>query len=177
VIYEETDIKGVFVIEPQMLEDERGFFTRTWCAQEFREHGLNPRLVQCNVSFNKRMGTVRGMHYQVAPYEEPKLVRCTKGSIYDVVIDLRPGSPTFKRWKAVTLAAHNYKMVYIPEGCAHGFQTLEDNSEVFYQISEFYAPEYSRGVRWDDPAFDIQWPPVHARTMSARDRGFPDFHS
>jgi len=175
VIFEETDIKGVFVIEPQMLEDERGFFARAWCEQEFKAHGLNPRLVQCNVSFNKAMGTMRGMHYQIAPYEEARLVRCTKGSIYDVVIDLRPDSPTFKRWKAVTLMADNYKMVYVPEGCAHGFQTLEDNTEVFYHMSEFYAPEYSRGVRWDDPAFGIQWPAVDVRTISARDRGYPDF--
>ncbi len=125
---------------------------------------------------NKRKATWPSIHYQAAPHEEANLVRFPRGEIYDVVIDLRPGSPTFKRWIAVTLTTDNYKMVYIPEGCAHGFQTLEDNSEVFYQISEFYAPEYSRGVRWDDPTFAIQWPAVDERTTSARDRGFPDFH-
>jgi dTDP-4-dehydrorhamnose 3,5-epimerase len=170
----ETALQGAFIIELDRQEDERGFFARTWCQREFIAHGLNPRLVQCNVSFNRRRGTLRGMHYQVAPYAEAKLVRCTRGAIYDVIIDLRPDSPTFTQWIAVELTADNHRMLYIPEQFAHGFQTLEDNTEVFYQMSEFYAPECARGVRWNDPAFAIAWPPAE-RIISERDRHYPDF--
>ncbi len=166
--------RGAFVIEPEPIVDERGFFARTFCCEEFTAYGLHPNLVQCNVSFNKRKGTLRGMHYQVPPYEEAKLVRCTMGAIFDVVIDLRPDSPTFKQWAAVELTAKNLKMLYIPENFAHGFQTLEKNSEVFYQMSEFYHPECARGVRWDDPAFGIAWPLAQS-FMSEKDRGYPDF--
>jgi dTDP-4-dehydrorhamnose 3,5-epimerase len=174
VIFTETKLLGAFVIEAERFEDERGFFARTWCQREFKAHGLNPRLVQCSISFNKKKGTLRGMHYQVAPFEEVKLVRCTKGAIYDVIIDLRPESPTFKRYIAIVLSADNRKMLYIPERFAHGFQTLEDNTEVFYQMSEFYAPEGTRGVRWNDPTFAIEWP--HAvRVIIERDRNYPDF--
>src|SRR5262249_3900890 len=176
VIFTETRLEGAFVIEPEKLEDERGFFARTWCRREFEAHGLNPRLVQCSVSFNEKRGTLRGMHYQVAPHEEAKLVRCTKGAIYDVIVDLRPGSPTFKRHVAVVLTVENRTMLYIPEGCAHGFQTLEDKTEVVYQMSEFYAPECARGVRWDDPAFAIEWPSAE-RTIIERDRNYPNFSS
>jgi len=174
VIFRQVKLKGAFIIEPQRLEDERGFFARTFCQEEFKARGLNPRVVQCNISFNKKRGTLRGMHYQVAPYEEARLVRCTKGAIYDVIIDLRPDSPTAMQWVAVELTADSRRMLYIPEGFAHGFQTLEDNTEVFYQMSEFYHPECARGVRWDDPALGIEWPLLNP-ILSAKDRSYPDF--
>ena len=174
MIFTETRIPGAFLIEPEPLEDERGFFARTWCQREFKAQGLSPQLVQCSISFNKKKGTLRGMHYQAAPHEEAKLVRCTKGAIYDVILDLRPWSPTFKQHVAVVLSAQNRKMLYVPEGVAHGFQTLEDETEVFYQMSEFYTPEWARGVRWDDPAFDIPWP-ADARVIAARDRSYSDY--
>lgn len=172
--FEPTALPGVVVVEPERLEDERGFFARTWCTREFERHGLNPRLVQCSISFNARRGTLRGLHYQVAPDQEAKLVRCTMGAIYDVVVDLRPDSPTFRRWVAVELSADNRRMVYVPEGCAHGFQCLQDGCEVFYQMSVFYAPASARGVRWDDPAFGVVWP-IAPPIMSPRDRQYPDF--
>ena len=174
--FTETPLAGAFVIEPEKLEDERGFFARTWCQQEFEAHRLNSRLVQCSTSFNHRRGTLRGIHYQVAPFEEAKLVRCTAGAIFDVIVDLRQDSPAFKQSLGINLTAQNHKMLYIPEGLAHGFLTLEDNTEVFYQMSEFYSAEHSRGVRWNDPAFRIEWPfaPV---IMSERDRSYPDFIS
>jgi dTDP-4-dehydrorhamnose 3,5-epimerase len=175
VIFRETKLKGAFIIELEKLEDERGFFARTFCQEQFKAHGLNPRVVQCNISFNKKRGTLRGMHYQVEPYAEAKLVRCTRGAIYDVIIDLRPDSPTFKEWVAVELTADNHRMFYIPEGFAHGFQTLEDNTEVFYQMSEFYHPECARGVRWDDPLFGIEWPIANV-IVSAKDRSYLDFN-
>jgi len=174
VIFTETKLKGTFTIEPERLEDQRGFFARTWCQREFEVHGLNPRIVQCSISFNKKKGTLRGMHYQVAPFQEVKLVRCTKGGIYDVIIDLRPESPTFKRYIAIILSADNRKMLYIPERFAHGFQTLEDNTEVFYQMSEFYTPEGARGLRWNDPTFAIEWPQAE-RIIIERDLNYPDF--
>lgn len=170
----ETALKGAFIIELEKIEDERGFFARIWCQQEFATHGLNPRLVQCNISFNRRKGTLRGMHYQAKPYEEAKLIRCTRGAIYDVIIDLRLDSLTFKQWMAVELTTDNHRMLYVPEGCAHGFQTLEDCTEVFYQMSEFYAPAQARGVRWNDPAFSIQWPLVE-RIISEQDQSYRDF--
>jgi dTDP-4-dehydrorhamnose 3,5-epimerase len=175
MIFRETRLKGAFIIEPERLEDERGFFARTFCLEEFKAHGIHFQVVQCNISFNKKKGTLRGMHYQIAPYEEAKLVRCTRGAIYDVIIDLRPESPTFKQWIAVELTAENHQMLYVPEGFAHGFQTLEDNTEVFYQMSEFYHPECVRGVRWDDPAFGIEWPPVEQRIISPKDQEYPNF--
>ena len=174
MILVETGLPGAFVIEMERRDDERGFFARSWCQHEFEERGLNPRLVQCNVSFNKKRGTLRGMHYQAKPYEEAKVVRCTRGAVYDVVIDLRVGSPTYLRWEAVELNEDNRLMLYVPEGFAHGFQTLGDCTEVFYQMSEAYMPEYARGVRWDDPAFRIRWPEGE-RIISARDRGYVDF--
>ena len=174
MIFTETNLEGAFIVEPERLEDERGFFARTWCQREFEDHGLNARWVQCNISFNKRKGTLRGMHYQAAPYEEAKLVRCTMGSTYDVIIDLRSESPSFKQHAVVVLTALNRKMLYVPEGFAHGFLTLEDNTEVFYQMSEFYVAECARGVRWNDPAFGIQWP-ADVQAISDRDRNHPDF--
>ena len=175
MIFEETKLKGAFIIEPERLEDLRGFFARTWDPREFQAHGLNPRLAQCNISFNKKKGTLRGMHYQDSPFAEAKLVRCTMGALHDVIIDLRLDSATFKQHIGVMLTAENRKMLYVPEGFAHGFQTLEDNTEVFYQVSQFYAPEYARGVRWNDPAFGIEWPPADERTIIERDRNYPDF--
>lgn len=175
MIFRELELKGAFLLEPQMFEDERGFFARTWCQNEFEAHGLNTRLVQCNVSFNRLTGTLRGMHFQAAPYTEVKLVRCTAGAIYDVIIDLRPESPTFKKWAGVELTAQNRYGLYIPEGFAHGFQTLADNSEVFYQMSEFYHPESARGVRWNDSAFEIAWPPCDKRIIAAKDNTYEDF--
>jgi dTDP-4-dehydrorhamnose 3,5-epimerase len=174
MIFKETTLKGAFVIEPERRHDERGFFARTWCQREFAAEGLPPQWVQCNISFSRQRGTLRGMHYQAAPYEEAKLVRCTRGAIYDVIIDLRAESPTFRRWVAVELTTDNRCMLFIPKGFAHGFQTLVDDTEVFYQMSQFYAPEYARGVRWDDPAFKISWP-AEKRIISERDQGFPDF--
>jgi dTDP-4-dehydrorhamnose 3,5-epimerase len=174
VIFTETKLKGAFIIDIERVEDGRGFFARTWCQREFEALNINSRLVQCNLSFNRYCGTLRGMHYQEIPYGEAKLIRCTRGRIYDVIIDLRPDSPTFTRWLAVELTADNSRMLYVPEQFAHGFQTLEDDSEVFYQMSEFYMPEYMRGVRWNDPAFSICWPPAE-RIISERDQKFPDF--
>jgi len=172
--FHETKVAGVFEITLDLNSDERGFFARSWCQKEFEHHGLNPKVVQCNVSFNARKGTLRGIHYQDVPYQEAKLVRCTKGSIYDVVVDLRPDSTTFKGWIAVVLTAEKRNMLYVPEGCGHGFLTLEDETEVFYQMSEFYHAELSRGVRFDDPAFQIAWP-SKVEVISERDRTYPNF--
>jgi|SRR6516225_328753 len=174
MIFTRTKLPGVFIVEPEKLEDERGFFARSWCRREFEAYGLNPCLVQCDISFSQKKGTLRGMHYQVAPFSEVKLVRCTMGSIFDAIIDLRPESPRFKEHMGVILSADNHKMFYVPDGCAHGFITLDDSTEVFYQMSEFYASEHGRGVRWNDPAFKISWPLVPTM-MSERDRTYPDF--
>ncbi|CAN5652532.1 dTDP-4-dehydrorhamnose 3,5-epimerase [soil metagenome] len=176
MIFTETELEGAFVVDPEKLGDERGFFARAWDRQEFEAHGLNPQLVQCNISFNKEKGTLRGMHYQAAPYDEAKLVRCTRGAIYDVAVDLRPNSPTFKQWVGRELTVDNRRMLYVPEGFAHGFQTLEDDTEVFYQVSVFHSPDHGRGVRWDDPAFGIKWP-TETRVIVDRDRKYPDFIS
>jgi dTDP-4-dehydrorhamnose 3,5-epimerase len=169
-----TEIEGVWVVEPERHEDERGFFARTWDAQEFAERGLNARLVQCSVSYNRARGTLRGMHYQVPPHEEAKLVRCTAGAIYDVAVDLRPGSSTLCAWFGVELSAENRFALYVPEGCGHGFLTLTDDAEVAYLISEAHAPDAARGVRYDDPAFGIRWP-APVVTVNERDRTYPDF--
>ena len=167
-----TALPGVFFVDIEAIEDDRGFFARSFCRDEFSAHGLSPELVQCSVSWNRRKGTLRGMHYQAPPHEEHKLVRCTSGAIHDVVVDLRADSPARHRWIAVELSAANRRAVYIPPGCAHGFQTLSDDSEVFYQMSEFYHSESARGVRFDDPAFGIEWP-LPNPIISARDRALP----
>jgi dTDP-4-dehydrorhamnose 3,5-epimerase len=167
-------LAGVVEVHLDPIIDERGFFARSWCAKEFELNGLNPRLVQCNVSFNTYKGTLRGIHYQNEPHQEAKLVRCTQGAIYDVAVDLRPQSSTFRRWVAATLTAENRHMLYIPEGCAHGFLTLATNTEVSYQMSEFYHPESARGVRFDDAAFKIEWP-EKIEVISERDRNYRDF--
>lgn len=173
--YTQTAIEGAYVVEMEPIEDERGIFARSWCQKEFTDHGLNPKIVQCNVSFNKKKGTLRGMHYQIAPFEEAKLVRATRGAIYDVIVDIRPKSPTFKKWFGIELASGNFKMLYVPKGIAHGFETLKDNTEVFYQMSEFYSPGHARGIRWDDPSFAIDWPGGD-KTISAKDLQYSDFH-
>lgn len=169
-----TALAGACIIDIEPVPDERGFFARSWCREEFAKHGLNPDLAQCNISFNKKRGTLRGMHYQAKPHEETKVVRCTRGMIYDVIVDLRPELPTFRKWIAVELSADNRRMLYVPSGFAHGFQSLVDDTEVFYQISTFYHPESARGARWDDPAFGIEWP-VMERVISDKDRQYPDF--
>ena len=176
MIFEATTLAGAYVIHEEPHRDHRGFFARTWCQKEFEQHGLNPRLVQCNVSFNARKGTWRGMHYQVAPYEEAKLVKCIAGAVCDVIVDLRPDSPTFKKHLAVTLSARNRKMLYVPEQFAHGFLTLEDDTEVFYQMSEFHSPESARGFRWNDPEFGVQLP-LEVAVISDRDASYPDFRA
>lgn len=176
MIFKETSLAGVVEVHLDPRSDERGFFARSWCEKEFASHGLNPRLAQCNVSFNPRKGTLRGIHYQDEPLREAKLVRCTQGAIYDVAVDLRPQSTTFRHWVAVILSAENRHMLYIPEGCGHGLLTLTDNAEVFYQMSEFYHPELARGVRFDDPAFEIEWP-EKIEVISERDRTCPNFES
>ena len=174
MIINPTDIPGAYLVELQPRQDERGFFARSWCAREFSERGLEERLAQCNISFNDRRGTLRGMHYQADPFPEAKLVRCTHGSIFDVVLDLRPGSPTYLAWRGFELTRTNRRALYVPAGCAHGFQSLEDETEVLYHMSEFFHPEQARGVRWNDPAFGIQWP-LPQPILSARDAGYPDF--
>lgn len=174
MIFTETILQGAYVIHLEKIEDERGFFCRSWCTKVFKEHGLNHNLVQCNISYNRKKGTLRGMHFQAYPHKEAKLVRCTMGMLFDVIIDLRPRSATFMQWIGVELSAENRKMLYIPEGFAHGFQTLEDNTEVFYQMSEFYFPEVDRGVRWNDPQFNIKWP-YYEPTISHKDQSFADF--
>jgi dTDP-4-dehydrorhamnose 3,5-epimerase len=173
--FQELEIPGAFVIGLEQHTDDRGFFARAWCGQEFEAHGLNPALAQVNLSFNELAGTLRGMHYQRAPHEEAKCVRCTRGAIYDVVLDLRAPSRTYMQWTAVELTAENRLMVYVPEGCAHGYQTLVDGTETFYLVSEFYAPGSEGGVRWNDPAFGIDWPDAADRVMSPKDAAWPDF--
>ena len=172
MIFTETKLKGAFIIDPEKLDDERGFFARTFCQKEFEARGINSRLVQCSVSFNREKGTLRGMHYQTPPHEEARLIRCISGAIYDVIIDLRRSSPTYRQWSAVELTKENYKAIYVPEGFAHGFQTLDPNTVVFYQMSEFYHSENAQGVRWDDPLYGIRWP-LKPRCISARDASYP----
>jgi dTDP-4-dehydrorhamnose 3,5-epimerase len=176
MIFTPTKLAGAYIVEPEPIEDQRGSFARTFCRNEFAELGLQTEWVQCNISFNKKKGTLRGMHYQAAPYQEVKLVRCTAGAIYDVIIDLRPDSATYTQWVAVELTAEHRQMLYVPEDFAHGFLTLEDDTEIFYQMTQFYAPEAARGQRWDDPAFDIHWP-ENITTISPKDRDYPDFDS
>ena len=176
MIFTETKLDGVFIIEPEKIEDERGFFARVWDKEVFEEMRLDPKLVQCNISFNKKRGTIRGMHYQIHPYEEAKLVRCTKGSVFEVMIDLRPNSKNFKKWQSVEISSENYKMLYVPEGFALGFQTLEDDTELHYQMSQKYVAEYARGIRWDDKIFKISWP-LKPTVISKKDLSYKAFES
>jgi dTDP-4-dehydrorhamnose 3,5-epimerase len=173
LIFQDTNLKGAFVVEMAQIDDERGWFARAWCQKEFEAHGLNARIVQANQSYNRHRGTLRGLHYQVAPFAEAKLVRCLRGSIYDAIVDLRPESPTFLQWIGVELSAGNRKMLYVPEGFGHGFQTLEDETDVFYQVTQFYTPGAEGGIRWDDPAIGVQWPEVERRLISEKDRSWP----
>lgn len=172
--FTETELSGAYIIDVEPHRDERGFFARGWCQREFEEAGLVARVVQVNISTNERAGTLRGMHYQLQPHAETKLVRCTKGALFDVIIDLRPDSPTFMQWTGVELSAGNYRMLYVPEDFAHGFITLEDGTEATYQVSEFYTPGAERGIRYDDPAFGIEWPRA-VDVISDKDRAWPDF--
>ena len=170
----ETPLKGAYIVEIDPRADNRGFFARSFCRQEFEAQGLNPAVAQCNISFNPKAGTLRGMHYQAEPFREVKLVRCTTGAIYDAVIDLRSGSATYRRWFGVELTADNRRALYVPEGFAHGYLTLTGNTEVFYQVSEFYSPGHERGIRWNDPAFGIKWP-KDPLVISPKDASHPDF--
>lgn len=174
MIFTETKLAGAFLIEPELIHDDRGFFAVLWSEAEFRANGLNPRVVQSNSSYNKLKGTLRGMHFQINPHEEAKLVRCTAGAIFDVIVDLRKDSRTFREWIGFELSAKNRHLLYVPEGFAHGYQTLADDSEISYQISESYHPESARGVRWNDPAFGIEWP-EQVTVIAERDDSYPDF--
>jgi dTDP-4-dehydrorhamnose 3,5-epimerase len=171
----ETKLKGSYLIEPERFDDERGFFARVFSAREFAAHGITDRFVEGNLSFNRKRSTLRGMHYQADPDSQGKVVRCTAGAIFDVGIDLRSESPTFKQWIGYELSAENRLSFFVPPGFAHGYLTLEDNTEVYYEVSNFYAPENSRGIRWDDPAFSIEWPNVGEMIINERDRTYPDF--
>ena len=175
MIFTETRLHGVYLLEPRRFEDERGFFAPSFSAKEFAERGLESRFVENNISYSRSRGTLRGMHYQAAPHAQAKLVRCTAGAIFDCIIDLREGSETFAQWVGVELSADNHTQLYVPEGFAHGFQTLADATEVFYQMSSPYVPESAQGVRWDDPAFGIVWPEAAERVINERDRTYPDF--
>ena len=175
MIFRETKLAGAFILEPERFVDERGFFARSWSQLESAERGLESHIVECNRSFNARKATVRGMHYQAAPFSQVKIVSCPRGAIYDVIIDLRPESDTFREWVAVELSGENGLMLYVPAGLAHGFQTLRDETEVAYQMFAAYAPEYARGVRWNDPAFGVSWPLANQVFINQRDRDYPDF--
>ena len=171
--FTETRLKGAYIIDIEPHDDKRGFFARVWCRKEFAEQGLASSLAQCSIAYNSKRGTLRGMHYQEAPHEEIKLVRCTKGAVYDVIVDLRPGSGTFRQWIGVELSEDNRRTIYIPEGFAHGYITLKQDSELFYQMSEFYVPEAGTGVRWNDPVLGIEWPDVGDITVADRDQAWP----
>jgi dTDP-4-dehydrorhamnose 3,5-epimerase len=171
----ETELAGAYVLDLEPIEDDRGFFARAWDTKELAEHGLDTEIAQCNISYNRRRGTVRGMHRQRRPHEEVKLIRCTRGSLFDVIVDLRADSPTYLRWIGVELSAANRRSLYVPRGLAHGYQTLEDDTEAFYMVSELYAPGAEAGVRWDDPAFGIEWPFGAPTVISEKDRSWPDF--
>jgi len=172
VIFQELKIKGAWLIEPEKQEDDRGFFARTWCQREFAARGLTTTFVQCNISFNKKKGTLRGLHYQVPPAAEAKLIMCVKGAIHDVIVDLRQDSPTYLHWLAVELTRNEHKLLYIPEGCAHGFQTTEPETEIFYLHTQFFSPEHERGIRYNDPTLSIRWP-LEVAMISERDQCHP----
>jgi dTDP-4-dehydrorhamnose 3,5-epimerase len=172
--FTELSLKGAFIIEVDKIKDERGFFGRLWCENEFKIHQMKTNIVQSNVSLSKKKGTLRGLHFQKGGYAETKFVRCTRGSVYDVIVDLRPDSPTFKQWFGVELTADNYKMIYVPENFAHGFLTLEDNSEVYYLVTQFYNKEHEGGLRYDDPALNIEWP-LEIQEVSDKDKNHPEF--
>jgi len=172
----ETKLKGAYIIEIEKLEDERGFFARTWDFEEFSKIGLNNDISQCSISFNLKKGTLRGLHYQIEPFSEIKIISCIRGKIFDVIVDLRKDSATFKQWTNFEISQNDYKFVYIPKGFAHGFQTLEENTIISYQISQSYKPEYARGIRWDDKTFNIKWP-ISQPVISEKDRSWKFFDS
>jgi dTDP-4-dehydrorhamnose 3,5-epimerase len=172
MIFTETPLSGAYLVDMERLTDERGFFARSYCADEFAAKRSAPELRQCSVSYNAREGTLRGLHYQDTPHEEHKLVRCTAGAVFDVIVDIRPGSPTYRRWFGVELTMDNRRSLFIPPGFAHGFVSLADHTEVYYMISVAHAPKFSRGVRWNDPAFAIEWPLIPA-VISERDAAYP----
>jgi len=187
MVFTETKLKGAYIIDLEPIPDDRGYFARSFCQREFERYGLDPCVAQCNISFNAKKGTLRGMHYQAKPFEEVKLIRCTRGAIFDVIIDLRPDSSTYCQWIGVEFTAsfshlpspisqlaNTIRSLYVPKGFAHGFLTLEDNTEVFYQMSEFYSPDHATGLRWDDPAFGIEWP-IEVQVISDRDKNYLDF--
>lgn len=174
MVFVETKLEGAYLVKLEPYEDERGFFALSWSKKEFAARGLESRLAECNVSFNRKKGTLRGMHYQEAPYGQVKLVRCTRGAIFDVIVDLRPSSPTFKQWEGTELSAENRHALYVPRDFAHGFQTLTDDAEILYQMSDPFVPGSGRGVRWNDPAFGIDWPD-DVRIINQRDADYPDF--
>ena len=175
MIFEETKLKGAFILDVKKSEDERGFFARTYCQDELKQHGLIPEVVQANMSTNKKKGTLRGMHYQLDPYQETKLVRCTKGSLYDVIIDLRPKSPTYKNWFGIELSEDNHRALFVPKDFAHGFITLTNDTTASYMVSQFYTPNAEKGIRWNDPAFVIEWP-IEPVCISEKDDSCPDFN-
>ena len=175
MIITETKLAGVYLIEPRRFEDDRGFFAPSFSAKEFAAHGMASVFVENNISYSNGRGTLRGMHYQAAPYGQAKLVRCTRGAVFDVAVDLRPESPTFKQWTGVELSSENRCMLYLPAACGHGYQTLVDDTEVFYMVSEVYVPESGRGFRWNDPAFGIEWRDLGERVLNERDQQYPDF--
>lgn len=174
MIFTKTKLAGAYIIDVNKIEDERGLFARTYCSREFEAHGLNTNILQTNIATSKYKGTLRGLHMQFAPYGETKLVRCTKGAIFDVIVDLRSDSPTFTQWLGVELSAQSYRMLLVPEGCAHGYITLEDNTDTTYQVTQFYTKEYETGIRWNDPAFNIQWP-IEPILISEKDKSHADF--
>jgi dTDP-4-dehydrorhamnose 3,5-epimerase len=176
MIFTETKLKGAYLINLKRLEDERGFFARTFCQVEFKEYGLNSEIAQTNISYNKKKGTLRGLHMQLPPHEESKLIKCNRGAIHDVIVDLRENSKTFLQWTSAELTSENCQMIYVPEGFAHGFITLEDDTEVSYQMNQFYAPGYEKGYRWNDPAFDIVWP-IEPVVMAEKDKNFALFET
>ncbi len=174
--FRETELSGAYIIDIEPFEDDRGLFARTWCQREFEAHGLSSSIVQANISQNRKRGTLRGLHWQRQPYAECKLLRCTEGSVYDVIVDLRPDSDTFRSWVGVELTEQNHRMLLVPENFAHGFQTLEDNSEIYYQVTQFYMPDSECGARYDDPAFAIDWP-LDVTAISEKDAGWTPFGS
>jgi dTDP-4-dehydrorhamnose 3,5-epimerase len=175
MIFTKTQLDGVCIVELEKREDERGFFARAWCKEEFEAHGLNAQWVQANVACTKKKGTLRGLHYQLAPYDEAKLVHCPKGAVFDVAVDLRPSSPHFRQWVGIELSEDNHKLLYVSQGFAHGYQTLTNNTQLFYLVSQFYAADCERGVRWDDPSFGIEWPEIGEKVVSEKDKSWPAF--
>jgi len=173
MVFLKEKLEGSFVIDLEKREDVRGFYARTWCRKEFEGHGLKAELIQSNLVLSKQKGTLRGLHYQAAPYEEAKVVRCTRGAIFDVIVDVRPQSPTYRQWIGVELTEDNYRMLYVPEGCAHGFLVLRDNTEVIYHVTQYYTPALEQGIRWNDPFFNIEWPETDERIVSNKDQMWP----